>query len=72
MYTVEFSLSQGAWHVDRLERTLQINRENTLSRNTANDYRILALFETDEEADKFIDEFEPRLLGAGNCQILTL
>ena len=53
---VEYSRSQDAFHVDSLDHILEMNQRNAINME-GNDYQILALFEDDDEADEFAQEF---------------
>lgn len=55
MYSVEYSKNQKCLHVDELQRALKVNKEKFLL-NKDNDWEIIGVFETMEEADKFSDE----------------
>lgn len=55
MISVEYSKSQKCLHVDDLQKVLKINREKFLL-NQVNDWEIIAVFETMEEADKFANK----------------
>jgi hypothetical protein len=59
MISVEFSASQNCFHIDELKYVLTMNQQNAMRRNS-NDYQIIALVETDEEADEFVEEFRKR------------
>ena len=52
MISVEYSKSQKSLHVDDLQKVLKINREKFLL-DKDNDWEIIAVFETMEEADEF-------------------
>ena len=58
--TVEFSVDQGCFHVDTLARVLAINRMNVCS-NLQNTFLLLGLFDTDHEADAFINDITKKL-----------
>ena len=52
MISVEYSKSQKCLHVDDFQKVLKINREKFLL-DKDNDWEIIAVFETMEEADEF-------------------
>lgn len=57
-YVVEYSVSQGAFHVDTLERILEINRDLCVS-GVLSDYKIVGIFQSYEEAIRFSECLEP-------------
>ena len=54
IWCVEYSPVQGAFHVDTLERALDINRQ-TVEEGRVPGYVILAITRTHEEARAFCD-----------------
>jgi hypothetical protein len=48
-YVLEFSLTQNAWHIDTLERTLKRNMGWFLKGPKGNDYKILAISKNEDE-----------------------
>jgi RPA family protein len=57
-YVLEFSLTQNAWHIDTLERTLKRNMRWFLKGPKGNDYKILAVSKNKDE----LREIEKMLL----------
>ena len=55
MYTLEYSKKQKCFHEDELERTLKLNWRNFI-KDEDNDWTIIGVFETMEEADEFFDK----------------
>lgn len=51
LWTVEFSESQKAFHVDTLERILNKNIGMFLLSSNCNDWSLLAIFSSQEEAN---------------------
>lgn len=58
-YTAEFSASQNCFHVGDLDRTLAINRGNAMDKRS-NDYQILAITKTMDEAQAYCKEFRKK------------
>ena len=54
LYTVESSQSQNCLHFDELQRVININSRKFLMQQN-NDWTIIGVFETVEEADKFFE-----------------
>jgi len=54
-WSVEYSISQDCFHVDDLERILKSNTVDMFLKHE-NDYKIIAIFETQKEANEFADE----------------
>lgn len=54
VWACEFSPTQGAFHVDTLERILQANRQ-AIARREAPGFVPLALFRSSEEAHSFAE-----------------
>lgn len=52
MFSVEYSESQKCLHVDDITKTIQTNRRKMVS-NMENDWSIIGLFVTLEEAEDF-------------------
>jgi hypothetical protein len=50
LWTAEYSISQGAYHVDTLIRTLQVNIRNA-ALNRPNDYQVIFIGTAKECAD---------------------
>lgn len=61
-YVVEFSASQGAFHIDELQRILRLNRINAQAGRSV-DYMIIGLFNSDDEAMKYCKEFQKTISG---------
>lgn len=55
-YTVEYSVQQKCLHIDELDNILKLNYRKTLE-NTENQFSLIGIFETIEEADNFADNF---------------
>ena len=58
-YAAEYSGSQNCFHVDSLARALAMNRGNALEKRS-NDYQILQIFESIDEAQAFCKEFRKK------------
>jgi hypothetical protein len=54
---VLYSVSQGCFHLETLEDYIKNNLENCLAGKSL-DYRLIGVFETDKEADRFISRFD--------------
>ncbi len=57
VWVCEFSPTQGAFHVDTLERILEINRQ-TIAQGKAPGFVPLALFASSEEAHAFSERWQ--------------
>ena len=55
-YTIEYSASQGCYHIDTLSNVLKMNRMNCVSQNS-NDYQIIDICGSYEEAERALKEF---------------
>lgn len=64
LYTVEYSPSQNCLHFDELQRVININARKFLM-NQNNDWTIIGVFETVEEADKFCKIANKELINRG-------
>jgi hypothetical protein len=58
LFVVEYSLSQGAFHISTIKEMLQNNVGMILHRQTSNDYLVVGITETHEEAVKLSKVFE--------------
>lgn len=58
-YAAEYSGSQNCFHVDSLDRALAMNRSNALDKRS-NDYQILAITKTMDEAQAYCKEFRKK------------
>lgn len=55
-WSVEYSISQDCFHVDDLENVLKINTSDMISKNNWTDYKIIGIFNTQEEATEYASE----------------
>lgn len=53
---VLYSVSQECFHLETLEDYIKKNSENCLT-GKSSDYKLIGVFEKDEEADRFINRF---------------
>lgn len=58
-YVAEYSVNQHSFHVDDLARALAMNRRNALDK-LSNDYMILAITKTMDEAQAYCKEFRKK------------
>ena len=58
LFVVEYSLSQGAFHISTIEEMLQNNVRMILQRQTSNDYLVVGVAATHEEAVKLSKVFD--------------
>ena len=56
LYTLEYSKKQRCFHEDELDRTLNINWRKLIN-DKDNDWTIIGVFETMQEADDFFDKY---------------
>jgi len=56
LWTVEFSLEQGAFHITTLEETLRNNRE-LIRRRLTSLYMLVAVFDTYEQCSNYVARF---------------
>ena len=61
IYTVEHSVKQQCFHISDLDTILKTNIRNTIQNEVVNDYKIIALKRSYEEAEEFIKEIEKRM-----------
>lgn len=61
LFVVEYSLSQGAFHVSTIEDMLQTNVRMILHHQTSNDYLVVGLAATHEEAVELSKVFDQYL-----------
>lgn len=54
-WVAEFSITQDAWHIDTLETTLDRNLAWCIYGRGENDYKVVAITSTSEEAHKIAD-----------------
>ena len=58
-FTAEYSASQDCFHVDTLSHAISMNRGNALEKRS-NDYQIIAITESDNEALKVCRDFREK------------
>jgi hypothetical protein len=61
LWVVEWSPDQRCLHVERLGDVLETNRTIMLGRRASPGYLLIAIFETEDEAEDFADAFEARM-----------
>jgi len=54
LYTLEYSTIQDSYHIDLLEKTLEINLKASINKKN-NDYQIIYIG-TEEDCMKFLDD----------------
>lgn len=59
-WSVEYSISQDCFHVDDIDYVIQRNLKRTLFGGGA-DYQIIAICDTQEEADNFASECRKKM-----------
>lgn len=58
---VLYSVEQDAFHLETINEYLDINVRNAILRRNKNDYKLVGIFNTDIEADKYIETFRKHL-----------
>lgn len=61
IYTVEHSVKQQCFHISDLDTILKTNIRNTIQNEVVNDYKIIALKRSYEEAEEFIKEIKKKM-----------
>lgn len=62
MISVEYSKMQKCFHIDDLDYVMKLNLKRALNpKDTFNDWTIIGIFETEEEASKFADEIKNKI-----------
>ena len=59
MITLEYSARQDCFHISTLDAILKINIRNTINK-VDNDYKIVGLFETQQEASKMAEKLRKK------------
>ena len=57
IWVCEYSPTQGCFHIDTLEKTLEVNRQGVAS-GLAADYLLLHIAQSSEEVHAFADKWE--------------
>lgn len=60
MYTVEYSVEQGCFHIDKLNQILETNIRMCVDR-VSNDYKIIGIFDSHEKAVEFANKVKEKL-----------
>ena len=60
-WSVEYSISQDCFHVDDLKNVLNINLNDMFLENENTDYKIIAIFDTQDEACKYANKCKRKL-----------
>lgn len=60
-YTVEHSVKQQCFHISDLDTILKTNIRNTIQNEVINDYKIIAITDTYEEAENFIEKIKEKM-----------
>ena len=71
IFVVEYSLSQNAWHVDDLQTVLQSNREWCVQGPIGNDYKIVALVNTRDEAHAIVKQMRQFVDRTRSIQVIV-
>ena len=58
LFVVEYSLSQGAFHISTIEEMLRNNVRMIVQRQTSNDYLVVGIAATHEEAVELSKVFD--------------
>ena len=61
-YVAEYSIEQNCFHIEQLNDLLKINIEAALSKKH-NDYQMIGIFETYDEASDYIEKVRPKIQG---------
>lgn len=60
LHVVEFSLSQKCFHLHSAMEMIKGNMMNIIGR-CQDDWAVIGIFETEEDADKFIEKYRDRI-----------
>jgi hypothetical protein len=61
LFVVEYSLSQGAFNVSTIKEMLEHNFRMIVKRQTSNDYLVVGIAASHEDASKVVDSFRKYL-----------
>ena len=53
-FSVLYSVSQKAFHIEELQETLHLNLKNAVNKIYINDYNLIGIFDSYDEASEFI------------------